>query len=48
MKLWSGRFDKNTDKLVDELNASITFDKRFFKEDIKYFFKIQSFGEKYA
>ena len=34
MKLWSGRFDKNTDKLVDELNASITFDKRFFKEDI--------------
>jgi len=34
MKLWSGRFDKNTDKLVDELNASITFDKRFYKEDI--------------
>ena len=34
MKLWSGRFDKNTDELVDQLNASITFDKRFFKEDI--------------
>jgi argininosuccinate lyase len=34
MKLWSGRFDKNTDKLVDELNASITFDKRLFREDI--------------
>ena len=34
MKLWSGRFDKNTDKLVDELNASITFDKRMFREDI--------------
>ncbi|MBQ6540495.1 MAG: argininosuccinate lyase, partial [Oscillospiraceae bacterium] len=34
MKLWSGRFDKNTDRLVDELNASITFDKRMFKEDI--------------
>ncbi|MBQ3405530.1 MAG: argininosuccinate lyase [Oscillospiraceae bacterium] len=34
MKLWSGRFDKNTDKLVDELNASITFDKRMYREDI--------------
>ncbi len=35
MKLWSGRFDKNTDKLVDELNASIVFDKRMFREDIE-------------
>jgi len=34
MKLWSGRFDKNTDALVDELNASITFDSRLFREDI--------------
>ena len=34
MKLWSGRFDKNTDALVDELNASIPFDKRMFREDI--------------
>jgi len=34
MKLWSGRFDKNTDVLVDELNASITFDNRMFREDI--------------
>lgn len=34
MKLWSGRFDKNTDQLVDELNASITFDQRLFREDI--------------
>ena len=34
MKLWSGRFDKNTDALVDELNASITFDNRMFREDI--------------
>jgi argininosuccinate lyase len=34
MKLWSGRFDKNTDRLVDELNASITFDHRMFREDI--------------
>ncbi|MBE6949392.1 MAG: argininosuccinate lyase [Ruminococcaceae bacterium] len=34
MKLWSGRFDKNTDQLVDELNASITYDNRLFREDI--------------
>ena len=35
MKLWSGRFDKNTDELVDELNASISFDSRMYKEDIE-------------
>lgn len=34
MKLWSGRFDSDTDALVDELNASISFDKRLYKEDI--------------
>ena len=34
MKLWSGRFDKNTDALVDELNASIGFDSRMYREDI--------------
>ncbi|MDL2300205.1 argininosuccinate lyase [Clostridiaceae bacterium OttesenSCG-928-D20] len=34
MKLWSGRFDENTDKLVDELNASIGFDCRLFRQDI--------------
>lgn len=34
MKLWSGRFDKNTDQLVDELNASIPFDQCLFREDI--------------
>lgn len=34
MKLWSGRFDKNTDILVDELNASITFDSRMYRQDI--------------
>jgi len=34
MKLWSGRFDKNTDRLVDELNTSIPFDNRMFREDI--------------
>ena len=35
MKLWSGRFDKNTDALVDELNASIGFDFRMYRQDIK-------------
>ena len=34
MKLWSGRFDKNTDALTDELNASIGFDFRMYKQDI--------------
>jgi len=34
MKLWSGRFQGDTDALTDELNASITFDKRLYKEDI--------------
>lgn len=34
MKLWSGRFDKNTDKLVDEINASIGFDFRMYRQDI--------------
>lgn len=35
MKLWSGRFEKDTDKLVDELNASIPFDSRMYREDIQ-------------
>ncbi|NLT64347.1 MAG: argininosuccinate lyase [Clostridiales bacterium] len=35
MKLWSGRFDKNTDALVDELNASIGFDFRMYRQDIE-------------
>ena len=35
MKLWSGRFDKNTDVLVDELNASIGFDFRMYRQDIE-------------
>ena len=35
MKLWSGRFSSDTDALVNELNASISFDKRLYKEDIR-------------
>ena len=34
MKLWGGRFEKETDSLVDALNASISFDQRLYKEDI--------------
>lgn len=34
MKLWGGRFTKETDLLVHNFNASISFDKRFYKEDI--------------
>ena len=34
MKLWSGRFGKDTDALVNELNASIGFDQRLYREDL--------------
>ena len=34
MKLWGGRFQKETDDLVNQLNASIGFDQRLYKEDI--------------
>lgn len=34
-KLWGGRFSKNTNELVDAFNASIDFDKRLYREDIR-------------
>ncbi|MFA6757160.1 MAG: lyase family protein, partial [Sulfurospirillaceae bacterium] len=34
-KLWSGRFDKNSSKLLDIFNASLPFDKILYEEDIK-------------
>ena len=34
-KPWSGRFEKETDKLVEEFTASISFDKRLYKYDIE-------------
>ena len=37
MKLWSGRFGKDTDALVNDFNASIQFDQRLYKEDITGF-----------
>ena len=33
-QLWGGRFTKQTDQLVFDFNASITFDKRLFREDV--------------
>jgi len=34
MKLWGGRFEKGTDKLVDDFNSSIRFDCRMYRQDI--------------
>lgn len=34
-QLWGGRFTKETDQLVYSFNASISFDKRFYAQDIK-------------
>lgn len=34
-QLWGGRFTKETDKLVYDFNASISFDKRFYAQDIR-------------
>ena len=34
MKLWAGRFQKETDTLVNDFKSSITFDARMYKEDI--------------
>ena len=34
-QLWGGRFTKETDKLVYNFNASISFDQKFFKQDIE-------------
>ena len=35
MKLWGGRFTKETDQLVNNFNASISFDQKFYKQDIE-------------
>lgn len=34
MKLWAGRFQKETDTMVNDFNSSILFDARLYKEDI--------------
>mgnify|MGYP001855913392 CR=1 FL=1 len=35
MKLWAGRFQKETDTLVNDFNSSITFDARMYRQDIE-------------
>ena len=34
-QLWGGRFTKETDKLVYNFNASISFDQKFYQQDIR-------------
>ena len=34
MKLWGGRFTKETNQLVHNFNASISYDQKFYKQDI--------------
>lgn len=35
MKLWGGRFQKETDRLVEDFHSSISFDQRLYKQDIR-------------
>ncbi|KNZ69420.1 argininosuccinate lyase [Thermincola ferriacetica] len=35
MKLWGGRFQKETDKLVEDFHSSIAFDRRLAKQDVR-------------
>jgi argininosuccinate lyase len=34
-QLWGGRFTKETDQLVYQFNASISFDKKFYRQDME-------------
>ncbi len=35
MKLWGGRFTKETDQLVHAFNESLSFDQKFYRQDIQ-------------
>lgn len=35
MKLWGGRFTKETNKLVHNFNESLSFDRKFYRQDIR-------------
>lgn len=35
MKLWGGRFTKETDQLVFNFNESLSFDRKFYRQDIR-------------
>ena len=34
MKLWGGRFTKEENQLVHNFNESISFDQKFYRQDI--------------
>jgi len=34
MKLWSGRFSRESNKLTEDFNASVSFDQRMYRQDI--------------
>ena len=34
-KMWGGRFEAKPAEIMEEINASISFDKRFYAEDIR-------------
>ena len=34
-RLWGGRFEKSTDEMINDFQASIDFDKRMYREDIE-------------
>ena len=34
MKLWAGRFEKATNKAVEDFHSSIRFDQRLYRQDI--------------
>ena len=35
MKLWGGRFTKEENQLVHNFNESLSFDRRFYRQDIE-------------
>ncbi|HBT46722.1 MAG TPA: argininosuccinate lyase [Peptococcaceae bacterium] len=35
MKLWGGRFRKETDRLVEDFHSSLSFDRRLYRHDIR-------------
>ena len=35
MKLWTGRFSKEADKITNDFNSSIGTDRRMYREDIE-------------
>ena len=35
MKLWGGRFTKETNQLVQNFNESLSFDRKFYRQDIR-------------